>query len=431
MSSLVSLHHEPGRSSPWIVRWFETVHQAAKPKRMGRLFRYQREAKSFQAAKQAELGGLVAISASSTAEAAGVVTLKQLLDEVTATRISTRSYATRESYRNTIDQLVEYFGCDRDITEVDQRQAEAFLASRKRVRGKGGDLSSWSIYHHRKHCRVIFGAAVEWRYRTDNPFVASPYSSAPVLRIRGRSRGWHHLTPEEFQRMLAQVRRTQRRAAYWLMYGCGLRPGEVYNLTVDRIDLVRKRVLIANRAATNDLPPFTVKADGQTVNGKDRMIPIPDAALLDLKNAMELAQESGGFIALTPERFTTIQGYWRLCRAGKPWGKEPKHRPWLNRDMLNNLLRDTKGYLRGAGLELSAAFTLHTFRKSYAQNHADAGTPPRTLAKLLGHSDVSVTLQFYNRVTDANELAAAETMNRLLANGPSPAKDKRPSRRVS
>ena len=42
---------------------------------------------------------------------------------------------------------------------------------------------------------------------------------------------------------------------------------------------------------------------------------------------------------------------------------------------------------------------------------------PATLAKLLGYSDVSVTMEFYNRVSDANERAAAATMDRLLSQG--------------
>ncbi len=116
---------------------------------------------------------------------------------------------------------------------------------------------------------------------------------------------------------------------------------------------------------------------------------------------------------VAPERFATVQRNWRLCREGQGWAAH-KHRPWQNRDMLNNLLRDTKQFLRKAGIDLVARFTLHTFRNYFGQNHADAGTPPRTLAKLLGHSNTRVTLQFYNRVTDANERAAAEAMDRLF-----------------
>ena len=72
------------------------------------------------------------------------------------------------------------------------------------------------------------------------------------------------------------------------------------------------------------------------------------------------------------------------------------------------------GGFGGAGVKLSASFTLQTFRKSFGQNHADAGTPPRTLAQLLGHSNTRVTMEHYNRVTDANERAAGEAMNRLF-----------------
>ena len=38
--------------------------------------------------------------------------------------------------------------------------------------------------------------------------------------------------------------------------------------------------------------------------------------------------------------------------------RSPPQSGWQNRDMMNNLLRDTKAYLRKAGIELSAPYTL-------------------------------------------------------------------------
>ena len=184
-------------------------------------------------------------------------------------------------------------------------------------------------------------------------------------------------------------------------------------MLANNVDLKRRRVHVVNRAATEDAPPFTIKADRQSVECKERSVPIPDAAVPDLTEAMREAFKSGGFVALSPERFALVQRNWSLCREGKGWAGH-KHRPWQNRDMMNNLLRHTKQYLHMAGIELTAPFTLQTFRKSFGQNHADAGTPPRTLAKLLGHSNTRVTMQYYNRVTDANERAAADTINRLF-----------------
>ena len=84
--------------------------------------------------------------------------------------------------------------------------------------------------------------------------------------------------------------------------------------------------------------------------------------------------------------------------------------------MVNNLLRDAKTYLRKAGIELTASFDLKTLRKSYAQNLADNGVPPKTLAELLG-DDVRVVMKFYQRVTDSNKAAAICTLDRLLEPG--------------
>ena len=206
---------------------------------------------------------------------------------------------------------------------------------------------------------------------------------------------------------------TLRRAAFWFLYACGLRPGEVYNLTLDRVDLEKRRVRIASRAATDDMPPFTIKAEGQSSDAKERFVPMPEAAIPDITTAAKQAFRSGGFICLTPKRYEIVKQHWQACRQGAEWAKHG-HRPWQNRDMMNNLLRDAKAYLRRTGVELAGSFSLTAFRKLFAQNLVEAGTPPRTLAKLLGHTNTRVTMQFYNRVTDANDKAAVAAMDRLF-----------------
>jgi integrase len=102
------------------------------------------------------------------------------------------------------------------------------------------------------------------------------------------------------------------------MFGSGLRPGEVYNLTTDRIDLNNRRVYVENRTATDDIPPFTVKAHDRSDDGKERTVPIPAATILDLTEAVRLAFESGGFVVLSPERYAYVREAWRKCRKGNP-----------------------------------------------------------------------------------------------------------------
>ncbi len=324
-------------------------------------------------------------------------------------------------YENTLTQLLDHFGKGRPLTNIPQRRAEAFIASRIRMDGRAGGLSRSSIARHIIHARALFGAAVEWKFIEENPFVCTVRRGRSPLRVNAVARSWQHLTPQQFATFMMIVDCPKHRAAFWLMYGCGLRPGEIYNLTIDRIDLEKRRVLISSRPATDAHPPFAVKAEGQASTAKDRTVPIPEPAMGDISKACQTAFRSGGFVVLSPERFVVVRRNWELCRAGKGWAGRKTWRPWQNRDMMNNLLRDTKSYLPKAGLEFTVPFALSTFRKSFAQNHADAGTPPRTLAKLLGHSDTRVTMMYYNRSTDANEAAARAVMDRVLSVSVQPA----------
>ena len=178
-------------------------------------------------------------------------------------------------------------------------------------------LASWSLKQHVKHCRAMFGAAVEWGYIDRNPFTVAKSMVTSPLRVKARSRSWQHIKPDEFVGFLTEVPTARQRAAYWLMYGCGLRAGEVYNLTLDKIDLESRKVFIENREATDDVPSFTVKGDRQSHESKERTVPIPDAAIPDLAKAVKGAFKAGGFIALSPERFRRVQENWRFCRAGQ------------------------------------------------------------------------------------------------------------------
>lgn len=409
MKTKVGLRREPHRKLPWLVYWWDLPDENGKQRKRTKSFKHNREARVFQAQQQSEIDRDGPKSVSQD------VTLGRLLDEFWESRVANLSYKSQECYQNTITQLREHFGNSKPANSIQLRHAETFMTTRKRRDGRKGGLSSWTRKQLVTHCRAIFGAAVAWAYLKNNPFHPANSRGSSPLRVKAKSGSWHYLTPSEFETMLVVVPSVKRRAAYWLMYGCGLRPGEIYNLTLDRIDIENRRVMIANRDATKDTPPFVVKADGQSSVSKERSVSIPETAIHDITEACQQAFKSGGYVVLTQERFTTVQRYWRLCNDGKPWGGRDKHRPWQNRDMMNNLLRDTKGYLRKAGIDLTAKFTLTAFRKSFGQNHANAGTPPRTLSKLMGHSDVSTTMEYYNCVTDANEKTAALVMDRLLS----------------
>ena len=415
MITKVGLLHEPGRKRPWLVKWWSDPDpDTGKQRRRTRAFEYKRDAVAFQADRQAE------IDSGERRTVRKDVTLGQLCDEFLKARAAHLSYKSQKGYHDMATQLREHFGASKLLCQIEQRHAERFMATRKRRDGRPGDLSRTTVAGYVTCAKAIFGAAVEWGYVARNPFVPAARPShrgrdSSPLRVRAKPRPWQHIKPDEFLRFLAAVPDVRRRAAFWLMYGCGLRPGEVYNLTADKIDLPGREVHIENREATPDVPPFKIKCAERSDDSKERSVPIPDAAVPDVTEAIARSFTSNGFVLLTAERYGRVREAWQRCRRGEPWGPKNLIRPWQNEDMINNVLRGTKRALRRAGIELTAPFKLNTFRKSFAQNHADNGTPPKTLAKLLGHSDTQITMQFYNRVTDANVREAARTTNRLFA----------------
>ncbi len=82
--------------------------------------------------------------------------------------------------------------------------------------------------------------------------------------------------------------------------------------------------------------------------------------------------------------------------------------------MVNNVVRDMRMHARWAGLKTVAPLTVHTLRKSFAQNHADSGTPSATFKKLMGHATIITTEKHYLQRSDASEKAATQRYESLL-----------------
>jgi len=123
---------------------------------------------------------------------------------------------------------------------------------------------------------------------------------------------------------------------------------------------------------------------------------------------------------MTQRRWKVVQAKWHLCRQRKPYKLNAKTGAlewgeWENRFMANNVLKDMRRHARKAGLQLVAPLSVHTLRKSFAQNHANHGTPSITLKALMGHASITTTEQFYLQASNENERAAARRYEGLLS----------------
>ena len=91
---------------------------------------------------------------------------------------------------------------------------------------------------HIRNCKTIFGAAVKEDVLLFSPF--DRLSSTPLQP----DKDWHHVAIEEFERLLQACPNWSWRAFLGLCRLAGLRQAEALNLTWDRIDWTRHRIVV-------------------------------------------------------------------------------------------------------------------------------------------------------------------------------------------
>lgn len=404
MTNKVGLYRDQrNKGKPWVVRWFgEFDPVKGKQRHYSQSFALKREAEAFRAAKQAELdrGGARDVQSD--------ICLEDFVERLFAARLQHQRSSTRGSYRQTLDQLLEFAGAKKPLRKITPEMAERFIASRTRVAAHGEGFSSWSRKRHLTNAKAAFNSAVRWGYLAHNPF-------EHVQTERCRSKRWHHLSPEEFGKLLGVVDEARWRAFYYLAYTTGARFGELFSLTWADIDLARNEVRIQDRPASKNMPPFQVK------DYEARTLLFPEQTSKALLDWQAAAPESVPYVLLTAARWRIVQQKWALCRDGKPWTRNRKTgkmvwAEWENRCMVNNVRRDMKAHVARAGIETDDSLTVHTLRKSFGQNHANAGTPIHVLQRMMGHASITTTREFYLQAADANEREAVARYASILGN---------------
>ena len=143
------------------------------------------------------------------------------------------------------------------------------------------------------------------------------------------------------------------RAVLELLYGSGLRVGEVAGLTVERVDLDRGRVLVLGKGS------------------KEREVPLSDYAVEALRDWLDRGQS-----ALAPG-------------AGSD-------RLFFNKRGHDFSQRDIRAMLVGYANRLlpGRRVTPHTLRHSFATHLLEGGADIRAVQELLGHSSVATTQRY-------------------------------------
>jgi integrase len=316
-------------------------------------------------------GGIVA-SSDTTVESFLTMWLEQSVQGHKAPR-------TVESYTSIIDRhIVPEIGRYR-IGRLDQSHVQMML-NRKKAEG----LSARTVAYIRAVLRTAFNDAMQRGIIVRN---VAAFAKPP----RGDKREPHPFTLEEIRRFFASVADDRHEAAYVIAGTLGLRRGEVLGLRWSDVD--------------EQVGAITVRQQVQRVGGKDQLLPLKTK-----KSVRTLPLTTSLREAL--QRRKQQQAQERLL-AGDRWQESELIFTSTVGTVLNpgNFYERYRQALKRADL---AGHTFHDLRHTASTLLVRQGVHPRVAMEILGHSQISVTMDVYAHVVgDSMRDALASIENAL------------------
>lgn len=168
----------------------------------------------------------------------------------------------------------------------------------------------------------------------------------------------------------------------------GLRIGEVLALSTENIDLENK-LLYVKRTLTNDKEFAIILGNKTKTYAGNRTLPIPDFLVPIFEEQLKYANEN-----LYNLIFTTNDNYIRTSEINKE----------LKRIFEEELKTSSKN------------ISTHCLRHTYGTRCVEAGMTAVVLQRLMGHKDVTVTLNTYTSVFNKFKKDEIEKVNNYLTN---------------
>lgn len=301
------------------------------------------------------------------------VTVGELATQWFAGKINLKP-TTRAVYESALDVHVRPRWATTPIGKVEHGDVQVWLAAL--------DASGISGGHVRKIHGVLSGIlalAVKDRRIPSNPALGA---DLPAVTERARK----YLTAAQVEQ-LADAAGDGRAAVLTLAY-CGLRWSELAGLRVGRVDLLRRRLVIAETMTEINGGKLSW---GTPKSNESRSVPIP-RFLVDVL-AIELAGKAPGDLA-----FTTA--------SGAPLRNRNARRAWFD---------DAAAAIGEPDL------TPHELRHTAASLAVSAGANVKAVQRMLGHASAAMTLDRYADLFDDDLDAVADRLDVVRAAGVSQA----------
>lgn len=319
---------------------------------------------------------------------AGNITVLELLEKYLYQKRNLKKQ-TKVAYEQILSNIRKHKIANRKVKNIKTSDAKEFYIS---LHDSG--LSKGTISNYRNILRPAFAMAVEDELIRKNPFETnlSFIQNDAVTKIA--------LTEAQERLFLKFVEEHKTLKKYYdidvILFETGLRVGEMVGITTDCIDLKSRTLKIKQQVCMGfHGDPFI--SDTKTKSG-EREIYISDKAYRSFVN---LLQRRKAF----PEKIIDGKGKFLLL-SNTNCGIIPA-----------NTIRY---HLKTASAKIKAIHpdfpevTPHICRHTFCTRMIDKGIDPKTLQYLMGHANVSITL---DRYTHKSNEKALETMKAIMASG--------------
>ena len=312
----------------------------------------------------------------------GNYTVVELVEKYTSLKTGV-GHNTKAGYKTVINILNrEAFGKQR-IDKVRLSDAKTWLIKLQQVDGRGYS----SIHSIRGVLRPAFQLAVDDDLIRKNPFgfeLASVIVNDSVTR--------EAITRKQERDLLKFIKEDKHFCRYYdaiyILLNTGLRISEFCGLTISDLEFDQKRIKVDHQLQrTSDMRYIieTTKTDAGT-----RVLPITEdvaemfRAIIEDRNAPKVEKSIDGYSGFL---FYDDNG---MPLVAMHWQHRFNHMVGRYNDIYRVQMPN---------------ITPHVCRHTYCSNMAKSGMNPKTLQYLMGHSDISVTMNVYTHISfdDAEE----------------------------
>lgn len=310
----------------------------------------------------------------------------ELMRNIQKLKLDTNQLTEITYLRNlqTIEQIEKFAIGKKRIDEITSDELQEFMNYHTY-------LSNSSINKLYQQLGSTFKVAINRGYIMRDPMinVLKPKSKKLDKKVRA-------LTYEE-EKMLTDfllnktIDTCKYKNVYLIQMFMGLRISEVLALTMSDIDLEHKRLYV-KRTLTKDEKGNTIMGITTKTYAGNRILAIPDFILPSFIEQMQFANS-------------------QLNNKEKLLFK-PQDRQYTDRENANTELK--RLLKRHFGIE---DITSHSLRHTFATRCIESGMSPVVVQKLMGHTDISVTINAYTSVYDDFKAKEIEKVNKYYLDG--------------